>query len=38
MNPESVDYDKGSEEVFIKFTDYSGNERLEIILFKDEAW
>jgi len=38
MNPESVDYDEGSKEVFIKFTDDSGNERLEIILFRDEAW
>jgi len=38
MNPESVEYDEGSKEVFIKFTDEHGNERLELILFKEEAW
>ena len=38
MNPESVDYDRKSGEVFITFTDESENKRLEIILFKDEAW
>ena len=37
MNPESVEYDKGTEEVSIEFTDEHGNKRLEIILFKNEA-
>ena len=37
MNPEVVEYDEGSHEVFIEFTDEHGNKRLEIILFRNEA-
>ena len=38
LNLKIVEYDEGSKEVQIKFTDDNGNEVLTIMLFKKEAW
>lgn len=38
MNPENIEYDLRSHEVFITFTDNDANQHLELILFKDETW